>query len=132
MFGLSGAGLATGEPIITQTIHQGWTGLLYDFKFPTLARVAMQAAQTVRGPMAPPYFVNVEDLTRSHRVTPLHPATMLTQSYADEYARAILYNLKPDAIKKGDCWTDSAHNYYTPLRGRRNQIIVGQPTPPRV
>ena len=65
--------------------------------------------------MAPLYFVNFEDLTRSHRVNPLHPATMPTQSHADEYARAILYNLKPDAIKKGDFWTDSAHSYLTAL-----------------
>ena len=45
ILGGAGAGKSKSliEPIITQTIHRGWTCLLYDFKFPTLARVAMQA-----------------------------------------------------------------------------------------
>ncbi|MBC3789186.1 type IV secretory system conjugative DNA transfer family protein [Spirosoma utsteinense] len=116
ILGGAGAGKSKSliEPIIRQTIQQGRTGLLYDFKFPTLARVAAYAWQH-SGSGLGFYYVNFEDLTRSHRVNPLSPATMPTQSHADEYARAILYNLKPDAIKKGDFWTDSAHSYLTAL-----------------
>ncbi|MBC3795030.1 type IV secretory system conjugative DNA transfer family protein [Spirosoma utsteinense] len=116
ILGGAGAGKSKSliEPIIRQTIQQGRTGLLYDFKFPTLARVAAQAWQQAQNGLGF-YYVNFEDLTRSHRVNPLSPATMPTQSHADEYARAILYNLKPDAIKKGDFWTDSAHSYLTAL-----------------
>ena len=114
--GGAGAGKSKSliEPIIDQTIRQGFAGLLYDFKFPTLARVAYQSWQTAHSSLGF-YHVNFEDLTRSHRVNPLHPATMPTQNHADEYARAILYNLKPDAIKKADFWTDSAHSYLTAL-----------------
>ena len=116
ILGGAGAGKSKSliEPIIRQTIQQGRTGLLYDFKFPTLARVAAQAWQQAQNGLGF-YYVNFEDLTRSHRINPLSPATMPTQSHADEYARAILYNLKPDAIKKGDFWTDSAHSYLTAL-----------------
>jgi hypothetical protein len=114
--GGAGAGKSRSliEPIIRQTIERGYAGLLYDFKFPTLAQVASYAQQQSH-PGLGFYFVNFEDLTRSHRVNPLHPDTMPTQSHADEYARAILYNLKPDAIKKGDFWTDSAQSYLTAL-----------------
>ena len=116
ILGGAGAGKSKSliEPIITQTIAQRYAGLLYDFKFPTLARVAVHAWQQYH-PSTSFYYVNFEDLTRSHRVNPLHPATMPTQSHADEYARAILFNLKPDAIKKSDFWTDSAQSYLTAL-----------------
>ncbi|WP_169521688.1 type IV secretory system conjugative DNA transfer family protein [Spirosoma spitsbergense] len=116
ILGGAGAGKSKSliEPIISQTIAQGYTGLLYDFKFPTLARVAARARQQDRSGLGF-YFVNFEDLTRSHRVNPLHPATMPTQSHADEYARAILFNLRPEAIKKPDFWTDSAQSYLTAL-----------------
>lgn len=116
ILGGAGAGKSRSliEPIIRQTIERGYAGLLYDFKFPTLAQVASYARQQSH-PGLRFYFVNFEDLTRSHRVNPLHPDTMPTQSYADEYARAILYNLKPEAIKKGDFWTDSAQSYLTAL-----------------
>ena len=116
ILGGAGAGKSKSliEPIITQTVAQNYTGLLYDFKFPALARVALQAQQQYH-PGTSFYFVNFEDLTRSHRVNPLDPATMPTQSHADEYARAILYNLKPDAIKKSDFWIDSAQSYLTAL-----------------
>jgi hypothetical protein len=116
IIGGAGAGKSKSliEPIIQQTIQRGYAGLLYDFKFPTLTKVATLAMREAANPRSM-YYVNFEDLTRSHRVNPLNPATMPTQSHADEYARAILYNLKPDAIKKGDFWTDSAHSYLTAL-----------------
>ncbi len=116
ILGGAGAGKSKSliEPIIKQTIERGYAGLLYDFKFPTLAQVASYARQQARPGLAF-YFVNFQDLTRSHRVNPLDPATMPTQSHADEYARAILFNLKPDAIKKSDFWTDSAQSYLTAL-----------------
>jgi hypothetical protein len=116
VLGGAGAGKSRSliEPIIQQTIQHGYAGLLYDFKFPTLAKVAALAMRETASPR-PMYYVNFEDLTRSHRVNPLHPATMPTQSHADEYARSILYNLKPDAIKKADFWVDSAHSYLTAL-----------------
>jgi len=115
IIGGAGAGKSKSliEPIIQQTIHQGYAGLLYDFKFPSLARVATGANQT--GPGQSIYYVNFEQLTLSHRVNPLHPDTMPTQSHADEYARAIMYNLKPEAIKKSDFWVDSAQTYLTAL-----------------
>ena len=115
IIGGAGAGKSKSliEPIIQQTIQQGYTGLLYDFKFPSLARVATEANRT--GPGQFVYYVNFEHLTLSHRVNPLHPDTMPTQSHADEYARAIMYNLKPEAIKKSDFWVDSAQTYLTAL-----------------
>ncbi|MCK8496068.1 type IV secretory system conjugative DNA transfer family protein [Spirosoma sp. RP8] len=115
ILGGAGAGKSKSliEPIIQQTIQQGFAGLLYDFKFPSLAKVATEAMRT--GPGQQMYYINFEHLTLSHRVNPLHPDTMPTQSHADEYAKAIMYNLKPEAIKKPDFWVDSAHTYLTAL-----------------
>lgn len=110
----SGKSASIIEPLILQSIAKGFTGLLYDFKFPTLANIAY-TAHKVHQSNVKTYYINFQDLTRSHRVNPLHPDTMPTQNHADEYARAILYNLKPESIKKSDFWIDSAHSYLTAL-----------------
>ncbi|MBC3794979.1 type IV secretory system conjugative DNA transfer family protein [Spirosoma utsteinense] len=108
----SGKSASIIEPIIMQSISQGFAGLLYDFKFPSLARVAKYAAEA-NGTNTKFYYVDLKDLTRSHRVNPLDPAFMHTQSYADEWGRCILANLKPESIQKSDYWTDEASSYLT-------------------
>lgn len=108
----SGKSASIIEPIITQSVQQGFAGILYDFKFPSLAKVAKYAADTYKS-SAKLYYVDLEDLSRSHRVNPLHPDLMRTQSYADEYSKCILNNLKPESIQKSDYWTDEASSYLT-------------------
>jgi hypothetical protein len=108
----SGKSASIIEPIIIQSIQQGFAGILYDFKFPSLAKVARYAADTYKSSVKL-YYVDLEDLSRSHRVNPLHPNLMRTQSYADEYSKCILNNLKPESIQKSDYWTDEASSYLT-------------------
>lgn len=108
----SGKSKSLIEPLILQAIQQNFTGLLYDYKFPTLAQVASKAHRAFPSSVQP-YYVNFDDLTRSHRVNPLRPDLMPTSSYADEYARCIMANLKPESIQKSDFWTDSAQSYLT-------------------
>lgn len=100
------------EPIIIQSIQQEFCGLLYDYKFPSLA-VVVDKAQQLYPSSVKFYYVNFEDFTKSHRVNPLLPELMPTISYADEFARCILSNLKPESIQKSDFWTDSAQSYLT-------------------
>ena len=116
------------EPISTQSIQGGFTGLLYDFKFPTLAQVAQQAL--LQQPATKGYYVNFADLSRSHRLNPVYPSLMKTPAHADEYAQAILYNLNPDSIKKADFWTDSAQSYLTAVLGDLREEHPGLFTPP--
>jgi hypothetical protein len=108
----SGKSKSVIETILLQAIQQGFTGLLYDFKFPALAQVANKAHRAFPSSVRP-YYVNLEDLTRSHRVNPLRPDLMPTSSYADDYARCIMANLKPESIEKPDFWSDSAQRYLT-------------------
>lgn len=113
ILGGAGAGKSKSliEPLISQSIAAGFTGLLYDFKFPTLAQIAKASLDKQAGTKG--YFVNFEDLSRSHRLNPVHPLMMKTQAHADEYAKAILYNLNPESIKKADFWSESAQSYLT-------------------
>ncbi|PQA53396.1 type IV secretory system conjugative DNA transfer family protein [Siphonobacter curvatus] len=128
ILGGAGAGKSKSliEPILTQSIQSGFTGLLYDFKFPTLAQVAQQAL--LQQPATKGYYVNFADLSRSHRLNPVHPSLMKTPAHADEYAQAILYNLNPDSIKKADFWTDSAQSYLTAVLWYLRQGFVRCPT----
>lgn len=108
----SGKSASIIEPIIIQSVQQGFAGILYDFKFPSLAKVAKYAADTYKSSVKL-YYVDLENLSRSHRVNPLQPELMRTQSYADEYSKCILNNLKPESIQKSDYWTDEASSYLT-------------------
>ena len=108
----SGKSASIIEPIIIQSIQQGFAGILYDFKFPSLAKIAKYAGETYKTPTKL-YYIYLEDLNRSHRVNPLRPDLMRTQSYADECAKCILNNLKPESIQKSDYWTDEASSYLT-------------------
>ncbi|GAB2590635.1 type IV secretory system conjugative DNA transfer family protein [Spirosoma areae] len=108
----SGKSASLIEPIIIQSIQQGFAGILYDFKFPSLAKIAKYAEDTYKTPTKL-YYIDLEDLNRSHRVNPLRPDLMRTQSYADECAKCILNNLKPESIQKSDYWTDEATSYLT-------------------
>jgi hypothetical protein len=108
----SGKSASIIEPIIEQSIRQGFAGILYDYKFPSLARVAQNSAK-LHETTTKFYYIDLNDLTRSNRVNPLDPALMYTQSYADQCCKTILNNLKPESIQKSDYWTDEASSYLT-------------------
>lgn len=82
----SGKSKSVIEPIIQQAGAQGLTGVVYDFKFPTLAE---EVAGSYAGSPVTPYFVNFTDLSRSHRVNPLAPQLLATASFAREAATTI-------------------------------------------
>ena len=83
----SGKSKSIIEPIIQQAGALGLTGVVYNFKFPTLAE---EVAGSYQGSPVTPYFVNFTDLTRSHRVNPLAPALLATASFAREAAATII------------------------------------------
>lgn len=107
ILGGAGAGKSVSiiEPLIYQAVEKQYAGLLYDYKFPELARHLAQAYRLAERPGVPG-FVNFEDLSRSNRVNPL--ALMPNVSYAQEYAGAVFANLVPESISKPDFWTRSA------------------------
>lgn len=100
----SGKSKSVIEPIIQQAGAQGLTGVVYDFKFPTLAE---EVAGSYASSPVTPYFVNFTDLSRSHRVNPLAPELLATASFAREAATTILTNLDAKAAQQRNFWVQS-------------------------
>lgn len=101
----SGKSKSLIEPLIKEAGKKGYTGVIYDFKFPELAgyvETAYKNSDVAR------YYFNFEDLTRSHRINPIAPELMTKEAYAREFAYTILVNLNPQMISKPDFWSDNA------------------------
>jgi hypothetical protein len=102
----SGKSKSLIEPLIQQAGAQGMAGLVYDFKFPTLANeVAGSYAQTSA---ITPYYVNFTDLNRSHRINPIDPALLASVSFAREAAVTVFANLDYKASQARNFWIQSA------------------------
>ena len=105
--GGAGAGKSKSiiEPLIYDCGRKEFTGVIYDFKFPELAKYVATAYQSSE---VKQYYINFTDLTRSHRINPISPEIMKNDSFAREFAFTILANLNPQMISKPDFWTDNA------------------------
>jgi len=105
--GGAGAGKSKSiiEPIIYDAGRKGFTGVVYDFKFPELAQYVNTAYKNSN---VKPYFINFSDLNRSNRINPIAPELMINDSFAREFAYSILANLNPSMINKPDFWSDNA------------------------
>lgn len=107
----SGKSKSLIEPIIEQASRKGFSGLLYDFKFPILSEEANGYFYNAEDTRL--FFVNFDDLRRSHRINPLQPDLMVNSSYAREYAQTILTNLNPESAKRKDFWISSSEALLT-------------------
>lgn len=103
----SGKSYSVAEPIIEQAIKKGYSGIVYDFKFPTLSRVVYSACLNHR-PAVSLRLINFSDLSRTYRINPLRPENLLVMAYAEEFAQSLMSNLMPETILKKDFWTRSA------------------------
>ncbi|OJV54192.1 MAG: conjugal transfer protein TraG [Bacteroidetes bacterium 43-16] len=105
--------------VITQHIAKGFCMFVYDFKFPDLSVIVynhwLRNKEKYNGKSAC-YFVNFDDLSRTHRCNPLDPAGMVDITDAAESARTILLGLNREMIKKqGDFFIESQINFLTAL-----------------
>lgn len=111
-----GAGSGKTESVALQVLmnaaEKDFSGLIYDFKFPTLAEDA-EIFYRAKNSKTRRYFVNFHDIERSHRVNPLNPDYLPSVTYAREYALAIISNLIPESVQKKDFWTRSATDVLT-------------------
>lgn len=105
--GGAGAGKSKSiiEPLIADCGRKEFTGVIYDFKFPELAKYVATAYQ---GSDVKQYYINFTDLTRTHRINPISPEIMRNDSFAREFAFTILANLNPQMVSKPDFWSDNA------------------------
>lgn len=102
----SGKSYAVVNQFIKQQIEKGFTGYIYDFKFPDLSTIVYNHLLNNReGYTTVPtfYVINFDDPSRSHRCNPINPSFMDDISDAYESAYTIMLNLnKTWAQKQGD------------------------------
>lgn len=96
---------------------QPYTMLVYDFKFPDLSLIAynhwLKNKHKYKGEPGC-FFINFDDLTRTHRVNVFDPLGMSDITDAAESARTILIGLNPEWQKKqGEFFMESAINFVT-------------------
>lgn len=105
--------------IITQHIKKGFSAFIYDFKFDDLTSIAYNTWLEVRASEQVAkafYYVNFDDLSRSHRCNPLDPDSMTDISDAAESARTILMGLNREWIRRqGDFFVESPINFLTAI-----------------
>src|SRR5690606_34251029 len=105
--------------VLTQHIQKGFSMFVYDFKFPDLSLIVyntwLQNQDRYQGKSAC-YFINFDDLSRSHRCNPLDPLSMTDITDAAESARTILLGLNREWIKRqGDFFVESPINFVTAI-----------------
>lgn len=108
----SGKSESIAVPLLSEFIRCGFCGLVYDFKFPTLAN-DIQAFLKAGGSDAAHYHVDLSHPESSMRVNPIKPGYLPNTSYAREFAQAIIANLIKESVKKPDFWNRSATDLLT-------------------
>lgn len=108
----SGKSESIGIPLIYQFVNKSFSGIVYDFKFPSLAN-EVQTAITSSKSHLKHFYLNFNNPGQSHRVNPLNPDYLPNTSYAREYAQAIINNLIKESIRKPDFWSRSATDLLT-------------------
>lgn len=104
----SGKSESIAVPLLQEYAKKKFSGLVYDFKFPTLAN----DVQTFTGGNNH-YYLDFHNPLNSYQVNPLSPKYIPNTSFAREYAQAIITNLMKESIKKPDFWTRSATDLLT-------------------
>lgn len=107
----SGKSYAVVNQFIKQQIEKGYTGYIYDFKFPDLSTIAYNHLLNNReGYEKVPtfYVINFDNPSRSHRCNPINPSFMDDISDAYESAYTIMLNLNRTWVQKqGDFFVES-------------------------
>ena len=77
----SGKSESVAVPLLNQFINKDYSGIIYDFKFPTLAN-AVQTFLDASKSQLKHFYLNFNNPYQSHRVNPLRPEYLITTSYA--------------------------------------------------
>lgn len=133
IFGNAGSGKTWFwiKPLIEWAVGKGFTGLVYDFKSPEMARWVHDSFWNMRSrpvelkedgtPKAKHsissdhrklWMINFSDLSRTHRVNPIHPRYLKSTMDANEAAMTILHNLSPHYKQHEDFWAQSAITFF--------------------
>lgn len=113
IYGSPGSGKSYGvvENIIETVVRKGFTGILYDFKMPTLSTYLMKSFYRFKKPgdKRKIWLFDLYNPRRSHRINPIAAHTMHDSTDAENHAQTILLNLNRSWIgKDGDFWASNA------------------------
>ena len=114
----SGKSFATIEEMMRQFTKKGFTGVIYDFKYPTLTRKQYnytrwyEDSHTIKPSF---YVINFDDVEYSNRCNPINSDTLQAMADAEENTKVLMLNINKTWIEKeGEFFTDSA-NVYTAM-----------------
>lgn len=116
----SGKSFAIIEEYMRQCIMKGFTGVIYDFKFPTLARKTWNYLNWYKDTDAyvlqPSFYtLNFDDPEYSHRCNPISRKRLKIIDDAEEATKVLMLGINKTWVEKeGDFFTDSA-NVYTSI-----------------
>lgn len=114
----SGKSFAILEEIMRQFTAKFFTGVVYDFKFPTLTNKQFNYLNWYASsyPIRPKFYViNFDDPIYSHRCNPISVDSLTTISDAEENTKVLMMNINKTWIQKeGDFFVDSA-NLFTAI-----------------
>ena len=114
----SGKSFATIEEIMRQFTKKHFTGVVYDFKFPTLSVKQYNYYQWYKSTCEIPpsfYVINFDNPEYSHRCNPINIDNLQTIADAEENTKVLMLNINKTWVdKEGDFFTDSA-NVFTAM-----------------
>lgn len=113
------------EPYMEQLIHKGFATVVYDFKFPTLARKAYNyflkaqsegAYKKINAEVTPKFYVvNFDNPAFSHRCNPINPSLLRDDADALNIAINVMLALNPEWRKQTDFFANSAMNIFSAI-----------------
>lgn len=111
----SGKSYSVVEEYIRQHIQKQFSMMVYDFKFPALAKETFAFYEYYKGKYnIEPRFcvVSLDDLEKSNFVNPLDPQLIRKAADAIEASQTILFNLNKEWITEKDFFAQSAISYF--------------------
>ena len=109
----SGKSESLAYPVIKQSVQKGYSGIIYDFKYPKLTQQYYHHFKKTHSIKRSFFVVNFDKLSETHRLNPILPKFMGHSSYAREYAHAIVSNLGTNTYGRNDFWTRSSTELLT-------------------
>ena len=103
----AGKSASIAAPMIYQMVQNGWTGLVYDFKYFDLTNIVYSAYRRYPDAMGDTALkiVNFTDPSRSCRINPIAPKYLTNVQFVEEYTDTCVRAINPDWQKpKGDAF----------------------------
>ncbi|QCX00671.1 conjugal transfer protein TraG [Aggregatimonas sangjinii] len=111
----SGKSYSVIEEYIRQHIQKQFTMMVYDFKYPSLAKETHAFFNYYKAlyNIEPKFTViSLDDLSESNFVNPINPTLIRKAADAIEASQTVLYNLNKEWITKKDFFAQSAISYF--------------------